>query len=210
MRKFIPLSIFAIAFAVVEAAVVVYLREIFYPEGFSFPLKLIPDSILGIEMARETATLAMLVSAGAVAGRGWWQKFAFFMYVFGLWDIFYYVWLKVFIDWPDGLLAPDILFLLPVVCWGPVLAPVIVAFSLCISAVVIVRFDERNRIFILKATDVIWITLGALIIFYTFMADYKILEAGMNPPPYRWGVFFIGEIIGIIAFARMLLRKQAG
>ncbi len=212
MNKFIPLSVFAVSFALVEAAVVVYLRQLYYPEGFSFPLKVFPDStlwmeMLRIEMLREAATLAILFSVGVLAGRGAWQKFAFFMYAFGLWDIFYYVWLKVFLNWPESLLTPDILFLLPVAWWGPVLAPVIVALSLCISAVVLVHLGERGHIFKLKKIDVAWVTFGALIILYTFMADYKILEAGENPPPYRWGTFFIGEAIGIIAFVKMLLRK---
>ncbi len=207
MKNFIPLSVFAVCFALVEAAVVVYLRQLYYPEGFSFPLKALPDSTLWIEMLREAATLVMLFSAGALAGRGAWQKFAFFMYAFGLWDIFYYVWLKVFLNWPEGLLTADILFLLPVAWWGPVLAPVIVALSLCISAVVIVHLDERGHLFKLKKIDVAWVAFGALVILYTFMADYKILEAGENPPPYRWGFFVLGEAIGIIAFMKMLLRK---
>ena len=207
MKKFVPLSVFAVGFAAVEAAVVVYLRKLYYPEGFSFPLKPIPGDVLSMEMVREAATLAMLGSVDAAAGRNGWQKFAFFMYVFGLWDIFYYVWLKVWLGWPEGLLTPDILFLLPVVWWGPVLAPVIVALSLCVSAAVIVRFDKRGHSFALRARDVAWVTAGACIILYTFMADFRILEAGNTPPPYRWGTFWVGELIGIAAFVTMLRRR---
>lgn len=207
MRRFYALTLFAVGFAVVEASIVVYLRELFYPSGFNFPLKTIPDDILRVEMWREAATLVVLGSVGAVAGRTRWQKFAFFMYVFGLWDIFYYIWLKVLINWPESFFAPDVLFLLPVVWWGPVLAPVLVGVSLCASAMVIVRLDERGHVFKLKPLDVAWVTLGAFIIFYTFMIDSPIIEAGKHPPPYRWSIFFIGEAVGIAAFTRMVIRK---
>ena len=51
---------------------------------------------------------------------------------FGVWDIFYYVFLKIIYDWPKSLFDWDILFLLPLPWWGPVLAPV------CIAALMIV------------------------------------------------------------------------
>ncbi|GMT42197.1 MAG: hypothetical protein IEMM0002_0608 [bacterium] len=208
MRKFIPLSIFAVAFALVEAAVVAYLRQLFYPEGFSFPIKPIPDNVLHLELWREAATLAMLGSIGAAAGRTGWQKFSFFMYVFGLWDIFYYVWLKVFVNWPESFFTPDVLFLLPVIWWGPVLAPVIVAFSLCASALIIVCFEGRGYRFRATSLDAVWVIVGALIILYTFTADAPLLEAGLDPPGYRWPVFFLGELVGIAAFGRMLSRRE--
>ncbi|MBM3324458.1 MAG: hypothetical protein FJY66_02190, partial [Calditrichaeota bacterium] len=52
---------FSIAMAVVEAAIVVYLRRIYYPEGFHFPLKAIELATLCIELLREVATVVMLV-----------------------------------------------------------------------------------------------------------------------------------------------------
>jgi len=195
------------AFALVESSVVVYLRQLYYPEGFSFPMKPIPENILFMEMMREAATMVMLVSAGIVAGGSAWRRFAFFMYCFGLWDIGYYIWLKLFIGWPVSLLEPDILFLFPVVWWGPVLAPVIVAFSLCMSAVLIIHRMEKGWTPPLKKTDIFWIALGAGIILYTFMADAKIIEAGATPPPYRWRLFATGEGIGLAAFAGLMLRR---
>jgi hypothetical protein len=46
---------------------------------------------------------------------------------FGVWDIFYYVFLKVLTGWPHSLMDWDILFLLPLPWWGPVIAPVSIA-----------------------------------------------------------------------------------
>ncbi len=45
--------------AYLESAVVVYLRELYYPDGFSFPLREIPMTILITEIGREAATIVM-------------------------------------------------------------------------------------------------------------------------------------------------------
>lgn len=112
--------VFAIAFAWVESAVVVYLPEIFFDGDFKFPLfvkwvdgKHIIDPLVRIEFGRETATIIMLVAVGWVAGRNRFQKFCFFMIVFGIWDIFYYVWLYVMVRWPQSLMTWDLLFFVP-------------------------------------------------------------------------------------------------
>lgn len=208
MRNLVPLSVFAVSFALVEAAVVIYLRGLFYPEGFSFPIKPIPQNILNVEMWRESATLAMLGSAGVLAGKTGWGRFAFFIYAFGLWDIFYYVWLKVFVNWPESFFTSDILFLLPVVWWGPVLAPAIVAFSLCVSATIIIYMEEQGFRWRATVLDISWIAIGAAIILYTFMIDAPLVEAGIDSPAYRWPLFFAGELIGAAAFARTVLRVR--
>lgn len=210
MKKFILPTIFAVAFGLVEAAVVVYTRWLYYPNGFAFPVSVPPIAFLKVELWRELATLAMLGAAGAMAGRGVWQKFAFFMWAFGVWDLFYYIWLNLFIGWPATLFDPDILFLIPVTWWGPVLSPCIVSISMCTAAVIIVRRDEAGQTLILKPLDITAVTLGALIILYTYMSDAAIITAGQMPPPYRWGVFWIGEIVGVAAFINMLLRKPDG
>ena len=44
--KILWVTVFAAAMAFVESAVVVYLRVIYYPEGFTFPLKLIMDDTM--------------------------------------------------------------------------------------------------------------------------------------------------------------------
>ena len=44
IRRFLLwLSLFSLAFGYIEAAVVVYLRELYYPGGFQFPLAPIPS-----------------------------------------------------------------------------------------------------------------------------------------------------------------------
>ncbi|UCD35891.1 MAG: hypothetical protein JSU90_03395, partial [Nitrospiraceae bacterium] len=107
------LILFSIAMAFVESAVVVYLRAIFYPEGFSFPLSIGTDEKILVEVVREVATIVMLLSIAGLAAHRLWERFACFMICFGIWDVFYYVWLKVLLDWPSSLFEWDVLFLIP-------------------------------------------------------------------------------------------------
>src|SRR5882757_7701885 len=99
---------FSIAMAALESAVVVYLRALYYPDGFTVALKLIDQKIVLIEIAREGATVVMLAAIAYLTAKDFKNRFAYFLMAFAIWDIFYYVWLKVFIDWPSSLLEWDI------------------------------------------------------------------------------------------------------
>ncbi len=113
LRKLlIIVTAFAIAMGFLESAVVVYMREILYPGGFEFPLSPIPVRLAVAELLREVATLVMLVSIGILAGRRFSTGFAWFIYTFAIWDIFYYVFLWLLLGWPQvaddlGCTLPD-------------------------------------------------------------------------------------------------------
>ena len=121
-------AVYALAMAWVEAAVVFDLRtmvhriEPFQPD----PLPLI-GGLGRVELVREAATLVMVLAVGVLAGRTWRARLGYAALAFGVWDIFYYVFLRVICGWPHSLLDWDILFLLPLPWWGPVLAPVSIA-----------------------------------------------------------------------------------
>ena len=119
---------FAIAMAWVESAAVFDLRSLV---GRLEPYQANPlpinDALGYVELWREAATLVMLATLGMLAGRTWRQRFAYAAIAFGAWDIFYYVFLRIMTGWPRTLLDWDILFLLPLPWWGPVLAPVSIA-----------------------------------------------------------------------------------
>ncbi|NLI56587.1 hypothetical protein GX420_06385, partial [bacterium] len=95
-KTFIVLTIFGIAMGFLEAIVVVYLREIYYPQGFEFPLNTFSSEMLSIEWIREISTIIMLITIGIITGKNFLQKLSFFLYTFAIWDIFYYVALKLF------------------------------------------------------------------------------------------------------------------
>ena len=134
LRHFLLLTVYAIAMAYVEAALVVDLRSVYYPAN---PLNLFPLAILShrdliIELVRELATVLMIGSVAWLAARQAARVFAAFAYLFGLWDIFYYVWLKVMIGWPVHWLQWDVLYLIPWPWFGPWLAPALVALLLVV------------------------------------------------------------------------------
>lgn len=126
----------------------VYLRELYYPGGFKFPLELLPPWLMVIEITREFSTLLMLFSVAWISGRNFLQQLSVFLFLFGIWDIFYYVALKIFLDWPGSFLTWDLLFLIPITWLGPVLAPVICSVVMILTAFIfsgIILFVKRNR-----------------------------------------------------------------
>jgi hypothetical protein len=139
-------AIWAIAFALVEAMVVVYLRRLF---GLQYHLTFAPRHFhypreyLGYEQAREAATMVMLLGVGYLAGRTWWQRLAFWLFAFGVWDLFYYVWLFVYLRWPTSPATKDLLFLIPREWWAPVWQPMLASLAFVAAAVLILARTRR-------------------------------------------------------------------
>lgn len=186
--------------AYVESAVVVYLRAIFHPEGFKLPLKTITDSKIFVEVAREAATIFMLLSIAFIAGSRCWERFAYFIMAFGIWDIFYYVWLKVLLDWPSSIFAWDILFLIPLPWIGPVIAPLSVSFLMIIFGFIILHSIEKGDDFKPTVTAHILGLTGIFMILYSFMYDLPATLHNEMPRPYRYGLLIAGNVLLIISF----------
>lgn len=198
-KTLFSLSLFSLSFALVEAAVVIYLRSLYYPEGFAFPLKLISAEHLTVELAREFATIVMLATAGMLAGKTRWQKFAYFMIAFGVWDIFYYVWLKVAINWPASLFEWDILFLIPMPWIGPVIAPILISTLMIVAGHLILRWEESGVSFQPPRSAWILSIVGSAIILYSFMHDVEAEVRGALPEPYRYELLAAGLLCFIAA-----------
>lgn len=133
-RTVLWLGVYAAAMAWVEAAAVVYLRRIHYPDNplALFPLRAWPATDLGVEIVREAATIAMILAVALLSVPGRTRRIAAFLYVFGLWDLFYYAWLKVVLGWPAAWADWDILFLIPWPWLAPWYAPAAVAVMLAL------------------------------------------------------------------------------
>src|SRR5580700_5945650 len=112
-RTVILLTVFSIAMGFMESAVVIYLRALYYPHGFDFPLLPVTPQISYVEFFREAATIVMLLIIGKLAGRNPAEKFSFFLFCFAVWDITYYVFLYVVLKWPPSLYTWDVLFFIP-------------------------------------------------------------------------------------------------
>ncbi len=172
-NKTLPLVIiFGIAMGILEAIVVVYLRKIFYSTGFKFPLEIIPGPILKVEVIREFCTLIIILSVAFIAGKNRLQVFAYFLFCFAVWDIFYYIGLKLIINWPASFLTWDILFLIPVPWISPVLAPILSSISMIVFSLLLIFKGKYNSIFKVKLIEWIFICLGALLIFISFLWNY--------------------------------------
>jgi hypothetical protein len=166
-NQLIWLIIFSIAMAYLESAVVVYLREIYYPEGFDFPLAPITPNIFITEFWREIATIIMLAGIGILTGKSGSQRFAFFLMAFAIWDIFYYVFLYVLLGWPSSLLTWDILFLVPTPWVGPVITPIIISLIMILLASSLIHFDKR-----LNKKQWTLLIIGSLVVIVSWSLDY--------------------------------------
>ena len=206
-RRVAWLTIFAAAMAYVESAVVVYLRARYYPQGFAFPLVSIPAAMLVIEMGREIATLIMLLGVAVLAGKDRWDRLLAFCVAFGIWDVFYYVWLWVFLRWPPSLLTWDILFLIPVPWIGPVLAPVVVSVVLVVGGVLLMSKRERGERIAFSAPLVMMCLTGAALVLASFMLDFQTVLRQQEPPPFRWGLFGAGVALAVVALVGAVRRR---
>jgi hypothetical protein len=191
---------FAIAMAWVEAASVFYIRALV---GRIEPYQANPlpinDALGNVELWREASTLVMLATVGMLAGRTWRRRVGYAALAFGAWDIFYYVFLRIMSGWPRTLLDWDILFLLPLPWWGPVLAPVSIALLMIVWGTLATQADD-------DATDARWAgTLafaGIGLALAVFMIDaWRALPHGRDavlqvlPTTFNWPLFWVALLL---------------
>ena len=193
-KNLILVGLFAIAMAYLESAVVVYLRAMYGIEDLLTDINLALDIYTFIEIGREAATIVMLVIIGLIAANNWQKKIGYFFFAFGIWDIFYYIWLFIFIQWPKSLFEWDILFLIPFPWWGPVIAPVMISILL-IAIGYLLNIEVK-----FKVTSLDWIVFGLfiIVILYTFVEDsILVIISGtgniieIRPTNYNWFLFLI-------------------
>lgn len=217
-QTWVVVAVFSIAMAYVESAVVVYLRTLAQRIE---PFQANPLPTFGgpgeIEIVREAATLAMLLAVGWLAGRTWRSRLAYAAIAFGLWDIFYYVFLVPMVGWPHSVLDWDILFLIPLPWWGPVLAPVLIAILLVVSGTILAQVDEPEAPFLPRGRSMAAAGIGALLALYVFMADpLRVADQGADavratlPTSFDWGLFVVALALMAMPMVDMLwqLRKR--
>jgi hypothetical protein len=224
LRRWIWVLAFAISFAWVESSIVVYLREIYFGGSFSFPVvtewkngKLVIDKLMRIELGREIATIVMLVAVGCAAGKTGWQRFCFFMIGFGIWDIFYYIWLWVMVGWPESIMTWDLLFSIPLPWVGPVITPVLIAFSMAVAGSVIIYLEERGYVIYWRWYDLV-IELGCgLLMIVAFCWDWRnivrvpddVLHTGI-PNTFAWWLYIPAYLVAVLYFSTRLKQIISG
>jgi hypothetical protein len=213
LKRLLLVFFFGIAFAYIESAVVVYLRAIFHSDGFTFPLTVLGDSrLLGrfllTEIGREAATLVIIFSATWLLARTAKLRLAYFFTIFALWDIFYYIWLKVLIDWPASIMDWDILFLIPMVWASPVLAPVLASVAMLAFAAVI--FAEKQLGLCVKFTRpaTLLLAVSALVMIVSFCIAGRYISSADYTNHFNWYVFAAGYLLFIITAIKSVHRTN--
>lgn len=213
--------IYAGAMAWVESAAVFYLRSMI---GRIEPYQPNPLPVIGgfasVELTREFATLVMLFAVGFLAGRTWRARIGYAVIAFGVWDIFYYVFLKMICGWPHSLLDWDILFLLPMPWWGPVLSPVLISLLLVFWGTFASQFEQAHTA--ASSNWRVWILslIGIVLALYVFMADsiaaaHRGLDAirAVLPKQFNWPLFCVALVLmsapEMQIGRRFFMRQQA-
>ncbi|MHC4842386.1 MAG: hypothetical protein ACYTFM_07255 [Planctomycetota bacterium] len=211
--KFLTVVIFSIALGYFEAAVVVYLRAIFHPEGFIFPLNLLDlhvshRHLLLTEIGREAASIVLIATAAWLFGRNKRQRLAYFLIIFAIWDIFYYVWLKLLLNWPASIMDWDILFLIPAAWASPVLAPVLVSILFLIFAGIILYRDHKDMPIKTSIIDWMGFVTGAVIVIISFCIAGLYINDMNYARYFSWFLFGLGCLIAIGMFIKCLLQSR--
>jgi hypothetical protein len=206
-------AIFAISMGFFESAVVVYLRTIAYPGGFSFPLQPLSTDLSTTELLREGFSLVMLFSVSCLLAKRGMERFGWFIYNFAIWDIFYYIFLYLLIGWPQSPGTMDVLFMIPVVWTGPVYAPVILSLLMILLAVPIINYSQRIRYIRFRTKEFLLLLLGSLICILSFTFDsIKFLQGSASgkfvPGPFNWIVFTVGALIILIGTLMFIFHNK--
>jgi hypothetical protein len=218
-KRWAVIVTYAIAMAWVESAVVFYLRTLSnrIDPHQTVPLPEIPG-LDWVELVREAATLVMLWSVGMLAGRDWRSRWGYAAVAFGVWDIFYYVFLKVICHWPNSFFDWDVLFLLPLPWWGPVIAPMLIAGLLIAWGTLASQCEHAGRP--LRAEWKAWLLnfAGMALALYVFMADaLRTASRGADalrhllPTAFNWPLFPVALVLmaaPIIQSSRPLRRRR--
>ncbi len=214
-KQLLLISLYAAAMAWVESAVVFYLRvEInrinpYQPD----PLPMTTLDFGRVELVREAATLMMLLAVGWLAGRTRHERLGYSLVAFGVWDILYYVFLLPMTGWPQSLFDWDILFLLPLPWWGPVLAPVSIAALMILCGILMSQLDAAGSrwAWLLNFT-------GISLALYVFMTDaIRAVSGGIEavrtvlPVAFNWPLFGVALLLmsaPVVSLLRQLPARQ--
>lgn len=217
-KRLLVVTAFALAMAWVESAVVFYLRtmidriEPYQPN----PLPIV-GGLAGAELVREAATIIMLGAAGCLAGWNFRARFGYFLVAFGVWDLGYYAFLKVLTGWPHSLLDWDILFLLPLPWWGPVLAPSLIAALMIGVGGLITQTETCARQCWPQTKSWMAAAVGVAVALFVFMQDALHVARGgetalreLLPVTFNWPLFLPALVLMAVPLLELLAQRTAG
>ena len=210
--------VFTASFGYIGSTVMIHLGGVFYPGKFpvaAYGGEGISMRLLLIEIGREAAIFGLIFSAAWLMGRDRRQRVAYFMVIFALWNIFYYVWLKVLINWPTSLMDWDILLFVPITCASPVFCRLLISLTMLVFAVVILCCSSFARP--IRATSADWFAFslsGVIMLEPFFIAGLHITQKDYASHFNPW-LFSAGYLLAVVTFLLCLLKtilkpQQAG
>lgn len=195
-KRLLGVFFFACAMGLLEAICVVYLRRLINPAGADPSSPPPPLGRLPIEHIREACTMVMLLAVAWMTAPNWRSRTAHFFFMFGVWDITYYVGLKWFADWPASWLQWDCLFLIPKPWYGPVLAPVLISSYFIIACCLLLALEDSGRKGRLSLPGLALQLPGFLLWYWSFVKDTDLILAhGYDGLSYSWTLFAGGALI---------------
>jgi hypothetical protein len=202
-HRWFMVAIFAVAMGYLESAVVFYLRTMINRLDPYQPNPLPNFGGLGAaELAREFATMVMLLTIGWIAGRTWRGRIGFALLTFGIWDIAYYVFLIPLTNWPNSISDWDILFLIPLPWWGPVWSPISIAILMIVFGLLTTFLEQGEPPIWPRRASNIFCTFGIALALYVFMADSISVVSGgeqalrhLLPMRFNWPLFMAAWLL---------------
>ncbi len=231
LKTIFLLTVFSISMGFFESAVVVYLRKIYYPGGFDFPLVSFKEGTIAVtEILREFFSLVMIISISYLAGNNFNKRLAYFLFCFAIWDIFYYIFLKILLGWPASFFTLDILFLIPLIWVGPVLAPILNSLTMIALSFAIISISEKKLYFKINITKWILLISGSIITIAAYCEDHlnymlnkfsffelfsstkkdEVILWSDNyiPGDFNWLIFVFGELL-FLSVIFMILKRHS-
>ena len=154
------------------------------------------------------ATIILIFTGAWLFGCNRHQRVAYFLIIFAVWDIFYYIWLKVLLDWPASIMDWDILFLIPCTWASPVLYPVLISITLIIFAVVILYYCSRGRFIKASWPDWLAFCISGLIVLISFCLPGLHITEQDYASYFYWPLFGAGYLLGLVIFLKCLLKSK--
>jgi hypothetical protein len=208
--------LYAVAMACAESAAVLYLRTIYGgvdPVGPRHSLFDPLPNFFWIEIGREAATMVMLATVGYLAGSTAVGRVGAFALAMGVWDIFYYIFLWVFAGWPRSAFAQDVLFLIPLPWWGPVLSPVLLAVLIGAAGTAAMARELGDGVPHLQFQALLAIVSGGALCLIAFMAnsldalpDGLAAAFSVRGGPFAWPIYILGLVVASVGLVRALTR----
>ena len=198
-QRLVWVFLFGCAMGLLEAICVIYLRGLIIPAGVDAGYPVAPLQGLSVEHIREACTMIMLLAAAWLAGFNWLSPVAYFFFIFGVWDIAYYVGLKWLAHWPSSWLEWDCLFLIPKPWYGPVLAPILISAYFVLACCLLLTRKSFKAKLRLSAPSVSLQLLALLLWSWSFVKDSdRIAAHGYEGVSYSWLLFASALASGLL------------